>query len=86
VGQDHSPARRATGDNSPVTPAETTAAFLLSRVRAERGAAWDEGRGRVPAQPSGPALRTFASLGNPGRVPEPSRDGLHREKSGYVHA
>jgi len=45
-----------------VTDAETTAAFLLSRVRAARGAAWDEGRGRVPAPapPSGPALRTFA--------------------------
>ena len=71
-----------------MTPAETTVAFLLARVRVARGAAWDEGRGRVPvpAPPSGPALRTFASLGNPGRVPEPSRDGLRRAKPGYVHA
>ena len=46
-----------------LTPdAETTAAFLLERVRAARGGLWDEGRGRVtPAvPPSGPALRTFA--------------------------
>ena len=45
-----------------VTAAETTAAFLLERVRAARGAQWDEGRGRVqpPAPPSGPALQTFA--------------------------
>jgi len=45
-----------------VTDAETTAAFLLDRVRAARGNLWDEGLGRVPppAPPSGPALQTFA--------------------------
>ena len=45
-----------------MTEAETTAAFLLARVRAARGALWDEGRARVqpPAPPSGPALQTFA--------------------------
>jgi hypothetical protein len=45
------------------SPAETTAAFLLERVRAARGALWDEGRGRVVAgaPPSGPALRVFAA-------------------------
>lgn len=45
-----------------MTDAETTAAFLLERVRAARGAMWDEGRGRVqpPSPPSGPALQTFA--------------------------
>ena len=50
------------GDDGRVTAAETTAAFLLERVRAARGAQWDEGRGRVqpPAPPSGPALQTFA--------------------------
>jgi hypothetical protein len=44
------------------TDAETTAAFLLERVRAARGALWDEGASRVapPAAPSGPALGTFA--------------------------
>ena len=61
----------------PVTPAETTAAFLLARVRAARGAAWDEGRGRVPAPapPSGPALRTFAERRVRG-VPEAVVRGL----------
>jgi len=46
-----------------VTGAETTAAFLLERVRAARGGLWDEGRGRVPPPLplSGPALRTFAA-------------------------
>jgi hypothetical protein len=60
-----------------VTPAETTAAFLLSRVRAGRGTAWDEGRGRVPAPapPSGPALRTFAERRVRG-VPEAVVRGL----------
>ncbi len=45
-----------------MTDAETTAAFLLARVRAARGSLWDEGSARVPAPapPSGPALRTFA--------------------------
>jgi hypothetical protein len=45
-----------------VTDAETTADFLLARVRAARGRLWDEGPGRVPAAAplSGPALRTFA--------------------------
>jgi len=44
-----------------VTGAETTAAFLLERVRAARGPQWNEGRGRVPAPapPSGPALQIF---------------------------
>ena len=45
-----------------MTSAEATASFLLERVRAARGALWDEGRSRVqpPAPPSGPALQTFA--------------------------
>jgi hypothetical protein len=64
-----------------VTPAETAADFLLARVRAARGAAWDEGRGRVwapapaPAQPWGPALRTFAERRVRG-VPEAVVRGL----------
>jgi hypothetical protein len=60
-----------------VTPAETTAAFLLERVRAARGPQWDEGRARVPAPapPSGPALRTFAERRVRG-VPEPVVRGL----------
>jgi len=60
-----------------MTPAETTAAFLLERVRAARGPLWDEGRGRVPppAPPSGPALRTFAERRVRG-VPEPVVRGL----------
>ncbi len=45
-----------------MTDAETTAAFLLARVRAARGRLWDEGSARVrpAAPPSGPALQTFA--------------------------
>ncbi len=60
-----------------MTSAETTAAFLLERVRAARGAMWDEGRGRVQpsAPPSGPALRTFAERRVRG-VPEPVVRGL----------
>jgi len=45
--------------------AEMTAAFLLERVRAARGALWDEGAARLgvaPAMPpSGPALRVVAA-------------------------
>jgi hypothetical protein len=65
------------GDDDAVTAAETTAAFLLERVRAARGSLWDEGRGRVaaPAAPSGPALRTFAERRVRG-VPEPVVRGL----------
>jgi hypothetical protein len=46
-----------------VTGAETTAGFLIERVRAARGALWDEGRGRVAgaAAPSGPGVRAFAA-------------------------
>jgi len=60
-----------------VTGAETTASFLIERVRAARGALWDEGRGRVaaPAPPSGPALRTFAERRVRG-VPEAVVRGL----------
>ena len=60
-----------------MTDAETTAAFLLARVQATRGAMWDEGRGRVqpPAPPSGPALRTFAERRVRG-VPEDVVRGL----------
>jgi hypothetical protein len=60
-----------------VTGAETTAAFLLERVRAARGALWDEGRGRVqpPAPPSGPALQAFAERRVRG-VPEAVVRGL----------
>jgi hypothetical protein len=71
----------SSGDDVPVTPAETAADFLLSHVRAARGAAWDEGRGRVPApapvpaQPWGPALRTFAERRVRG-VPEAVVRGL----------
>jgi len=57
--------------------AETTAAFLLERVRAARGPLWDEGRARVapPAPPSGAALRTFAERRVRG-VPEDVVRGL----------
>jgi hypothetical protein len=60
-----------------MTAAETTAAFLLARVRAARGALWDEGRGRVQplAPPSGPALQTFAERRVRG-VPEDVVRGL----------
>jgi hypothetical protein len=60
-----------------VTDAERTAAFLLERVRAARGALWDEGRARVqpPASPSGPALQTFAERRVRG-VPEDVVRGL----------
>jgi hypothetical protein len=60
-----------------VTGAETTAAFLLERVRVARGPLWDEGRGRVAplAPPSGPALQTFAERRVRG-VPEPVVRGL----------
>jgi hypothetical protein len=60
-----------------VTDAETTAAFLLARVQAGRGAMWDEGRARVQpaAPPSGPALRTFAQRRVRG-VPEDVVRGL----------
>jgi hypothetical protein len=59
------------------TDAETTAAFLLDRVRAARGAQWDEGAARVAteAPPSGPALRTFAARRVRG-VPEDVVRGL----------
>src|SRR5262245_63477074 len=62
---------------APVTSAETTAAFLLDRVRAARGPLWNEGRARVPpaAPPSGPALRTFAERRVRG-VPEDVVRGL----------
>ena len=64
-------------DDGGVTGAETTAAFLLERVRAARGPLWDEGRGRVPAPgpPSGPALQTFAERRVRG-VPEDVVRGL----------
>jgi hypothetical protein len=57
--------------------AETTAAFLLERVRAARGALWDEGVARVApaAPPSGPALATFAARRVRG-VPEDVVRGL----------
>jgi hypothetical protein len=60
-----------------MTPAETAAAFLLERVRAARGALWDEGRARVVAEaaPSGPGLRVFAERRVRG-VPEDVARGL----------
>jgi hypothetical protein len=60
-----------------VTDAETTATFLLERVRATRGSLWDEGKSRVAvvAPPSGPALRTFAERRVRG-VPEDVARGL----------
>jgi hypothetical protein len=64
--------------SSPAAPdAETTAAFLLERVRAARGAAWDEGKARVTAAtaPSGPALGVFAERRVRG-VPEDVVRGL----------
>ena len=60
-----------------MTGAETTAAFLLERVRAARGPLWDEGCARVapPAPPTGPALQTFAERRVRG-VPEDVVRGL----------
>ncbi len=57
--------------------AETTAAFLLDRVRAARGALWNEGPARVvPAvAPAGSALRVFAERRVRG-VPEDVVRGL----------
>jgi hypothetical protein len=62
---------------APASDAETTAAFLLGRVRAARGALWDEGHARVTARaaPSGPALRVFAARRVRG-VPEDVVRGL----------
>jgi hypothetical protein len=53
------------------------AAFLLDRVRAARGAAWDEGRAHVAptTAPSGPALGVFAERRVRG-VPEDVVRGL----------
>ena len=60
-----------------MTGAETTAAFLLERVRAARVPLWDEGCARVapPAPPTGPALQTFAERRVRG-VPEDVVRGL----------
>jgi hypothetical protein len=71
------------GHDSPVTPGEATAAVLVARVRAAREAAWDEGRGRVPAPaaPSGPALQTFAERRVRG-VPEAVVRGLFARDRG----
>ncbi|HTA20842.1 MAG TPA: hypothetical protein VK989_16225 [Polyangia bacterium] len=62
---------------SPCPDAETTAAFLLDRVRAARGALWSEGPARVvPAvAPAGPALRVLAERRVRG-VPEDVVRGL----------
>jgi hypothetical protein len=61
------------------TDAETTAAYLLERVRAARGPLWDEGTSRVGTAPtallSGPALRVFAERRVRG-VPEGVARGL----------
>lgn len=63
--------------NARPSDAETAADFLLERVRAARGALWDEGRARVAAAPppSGPALRVFAERRVRG-VPEDVARGL----------
>src|SRR5450432_4081472 len=57
--------------------AEATAAFLLERVRATRGALWDEGRARVAPMEAltSPALRVFAERRVRG-VPEDVVRGL----------
>lgn len=67
-----------------MTDAETTAAFLLGRVRAARGALWDEGRARVRpvAPPSGPALQVFAERRVRG-VPEDVVRGLFAWDRGH---
>jgi hypothetical protein len=61
-----------------MTDAEKTAAFLIQRVRAARGALWDEGAARVAAPaapPSGPALAVIASRRVRG-VPQDVAGGL----------
>ena len=55
--------------------AETTAAFLLERVRATRGAMWDQGARVVIERPAGEALRVFATRRVRG-IPEPVARGL----------
>jgi hypothetical protein len=67
----------ASVNEAPQTDAETTAAFLLDRVRAARGSLWDEGRSRVApdAPPSGAALGVFAERRVRG-VPEDVVRGL----------
>jgi hypothetical protein len=61
-----------------MTDAEEAAAFLIERVRAARGALWDEGVARVaapPAPPSGPALALLARRRVRG-VPQDVASGL----------
>ncbi|HVR61490.1 MAG TPA: hypothetical protein VMU50_06300 [Polyangia bacterium] len=60
-----------------MTDAERAAWFLVERVRAARGALWDEGAARVTvtAPPSGPALRVLATRRVRG-VPEEVARGL----------
>jgi hypothetical protein len=55
--------------------AETTARFLLDRVRAARGPMWDQGARPMAGDPPGPALRVFATRRVRG-VPEAVALGL----------
>jgi hypothetical protein len=52
---DHGP------ESSHAADAETTARFLLERVRAARGRLWDQGARPAGEAPAGEALRVFAS-------------------------
>src|SRR5688572_5399839 len=61
--------RRGSIASAPMNPsqeplaadAETTAQFLLDRVRAARGPMWDQGARPVAGDPPGAALRVFAT-------------------------
>jgi hypothetical protein len=62
-------------ESSHASDAETTARFLLERVRTVRGRLWDQGARPVVEHPAGEALRVFASRRVRG-VPEAVATGL----------
>jgi hypothetical protein len=62
-------------ESSHAADAETTARFLLERVRAARGAMWDQGPRPVRERLAGEALRVFASRRVRG-IPEAVATGL----------
>jgi hypothetical protein len=62
-------------ESSHAADAETTARFLLERVRATRGKLWDQGARPVTEHPAGEALRVFANRRVRG-IPEVVASGL----------
>jgi hypothetical protein len=62
-------------ESSHAADAETTAGFLLERVRAAKGRMWDQGARPATEAPAGEALRLFASRRVRG-IPEAVAQGL----------